>query len=193
MESNIKSLQKSGNVDGWTKNVIGEIREMKTLFLVLTHKPLLLAAIFWGIIEVAFFPKPMLLFFLAGSMVIDLLCGLMKSWKNGVATNAELFQKTVLKITRYVSVTIAVWILVNILNGMSPSSFDYSFFVNSCIGFLSFIELYSIFENVYEIDPAGPLSKYFVGPILKFLKGRLKNNPINQLENNEDTKKDETK
>ncbi len=165
---------------------------MKSLAHVLTNKKLFLASVAWGWLELAFFPKPMLLFFLAGTMIIDLITGLVKSWKNGVATNYQLLQKTVIKITMYCSVIISAWIMVNIFNTINKSDINYAIFVNGLIGVLSFIELYSIFSNIYEIDPKGPLSLYVVGPILKLLKSKLNNNPIHQLENEENNENDRT-
>lgn len=153
------------------------------------HKALLLSAFAWGWFEVEFIPRPMRVFFLGAAMAIDLASGLVKSWKKGDATSSQGFQRTVIKLTRYSSVIIATWFLANVMGSMSPGKVDYSFLVNGCIGFLTFIEIYSIFENVYEIDPTGPLSRWFVGPALKFLRGKLKNNPFNQLnDDNEDSK-----
>lgn len=158
---------------------------MKSLLTVVQNKTLLFTGLAASWLEIAFLPKPMMLLLLVFAMIIDLITGLIKSWKKGVATASAGFQRSVVKLSRYVSVVIGVWLLANVLGNMSGAKVDYTYFVNACIGFLSFIEIYSIFENVYEIDPAGPLSKWFVGPVLKFLRGKLKNNPIEKLQNTE--------
>ena len=155
---------------------------MKSLFAAWQYKPLLLSAFAWGWFEVEFIPAPMRIFFLGAAMAIDLASGLVKSWKNGHITTSAGFQRSVVKLSRYCSVIIATWFLANILGTVSPANIDYAYMVNGTIGFLTFIEIYSIFENVYEIDPTGPLSRYLVGPVLKILKGNMNRfNPFNKL------------
>jgi phage-related holin len=162
---------------------------MKTLFTVLNSKPLLLSAITVAGLELAFLPKPVLLYLLMGAMFIDLVTGLVKSWQRGVATASAGFQRTVIKMSRYTAVIFGVWIAANVICNTSGAKADYSPAINGTVGFLSFIEIYSIFENVYEIDPTGPLSKWFIGPALKLLRGRLINNPLNKFPGNDDESK----
>lgn len=163
---------------------------LNSLLAIVHYKPLLLTAFAWGWFEVEFVPNAMRVFFLGGAMAIDLATGLVKSWKKGEATTSAGFQKSVVKLSRYCSVIIATWFLANVMAGMSERHIDYSFLVNGTIGFLTFIEIYSIFENVYEIDTEGPLSKWFIGPVLRFLRGQLKNNPFNKLNSdNEESSK----
>jgi len=153
---------------------------MKSLVAAFQYKFLFLSSFAWGWFEVIAIPKLMLLFFLFGAMLVDFVTGLMKSWRLGIATSSNGLRKTVTKICTYAGAITGVWLLANLMNA-SVFKFDYTVFVNSSIGFLTFIEIYSIFENVYEIDPNSLLSKKFIAPILKFLKGRLEQNPINKL------------
>lgn len=163
---------------------------MKSLITAFNHKTFLAAGAAWGWFEIVAVPKPMLLVLLFGAIIIDLLTGLIKSWNLGKATSSTGFRKTVTKVGAYVGVILGVWFLSNIMNGMYETAFDYAVFVNACIGFLTFIEIYSIFENVYEIDPNSLLSKKFIKPILKFLKGKLDNNPISKLTKDESDESD---
>lgn len=147
---------------------------MRTLSLFFCNKKLLLTAMLWGWLEIAFLPNPMLIFCLFGAMIIDLITGLLKSWSTGKATTSTGFRRTVVKITMYFSLITATWILANLLSKMWESGkIDYAPLVNLVIGILSFIELYSVFENVYAMAPNSPISRYVAKPFLKFLRGLL--------------------
>ncbi len=161
---------------------------MRNFLLLQAHPKVYGTALIWGWLEIAFLPKPMLVFYLGGAMAVDLLTGLIKSWKMGQATKSSGFRKTVIKISTYVSTIIGVWLLANLMSQLYPK-LDYSSMVNITIGFLSFIELYSVFENIFAIDPDGALSRYIVKPVLGFLKGRLDRNPFSNLpkEDKDDT------
>ena len=162
--------------------------QFKSLLDAFQHKPLLLGAFAWGWFEIQFLPKPMAVFLLGSMMIVDLATGIVKSWKKGEATSPEGFQRTVVKVTRYCSLVCVCVAMANVININSPKSFDYSFVVNGCLGFLTFVEIYSICENVYEIDPDGILSKWLIKPFLKALKGKLKNsNPLKPFTDDEDT------
>lgn len=153
---------------------------MKSMIAIFQHKYLFLTALSWGWFEVIALPKPMLLVFLFGAMIVDFITGLVKSWRKGESTTSNGFRRTVTKMCTYMGAIVGVWLLANLMNA-TVAEFDYTVFVNSSIGFLTFIEIYSIFENIYEIDPGSLLSKKFISPILRFLKGKLKDNPINHL------------
>ena len=146
---------------------------MRTLVLFLSHpKALLLAAgVAW--LEVIVIPNPVLIFVLLGAMMIDLLTGLLKSWNEGKATTSNGFRKSVIKFTTYACAIIGMWFLAVLLKQMY-GGFDYTILVNLTICILSLIELYSVFENVNAISPNSMLSKYLAKPVLKGLRGLLK-------------------
>lgn len=158
-----------------------------SLLSVFSNKSVLLAGMATGLVELLIVPKPMLVLCLIGSMILDLLTGLLKSWKNGQATTSSGFRKTVTKTGTYVGVILGMYLLATMLNTLHPQdAFSYIHLVNGTISFLVFIELYSIFENAYEIDPNSFLSKYLIKRVLKFLKGNLENNhPIKNVEDDE--------
>lgn len=157
---------------------------MKSTFAIFQHKTLFLSAITIGWLEVAALPNPNLIVILFGVMIVDFITGLIKSWKKGESTSKVGFVKSVTKIGVYTGAIMGVWLLANLLAQLYlQSTVDYTLFVNWTIGFLSFIELYSIFENIYETDPESKVSKKFVKPILKFLKGRIDNNPFTNPNN----------
>lgn len=154
---------------------------MKTLLSAFQFKGFLLTAFAWGWFEVVAVPKPMLVFFLFLSILLDLITGLIKSWsKNGYTTSVGL-RKTVYKLLSYLAVIIGVWILTNLMNLTYDVGFDYVIIVDGTIGFLTFIELYSIFENIYSANPKTLLSRKLIKPILKLLKGKIDGHPIDDL------------
>lgn len=160
---------------------------MRSLLAIFQHKYIMLAGMGFGWFEVVALPKPMLLVLLLGAMVVDLITGLIKSWMLGKATTSAGLRKTVAKVGVYVGVILGVWFLANILDNMDGDrGIDYTWFVNSSIGFLTFIEVYSVFENVYAIDPNSIVSRKFVKPVLKFLRGKLNEHPIDNLKTDTD-------
>lgn len=150
--------------------------ELKALAL----KPLsILVGGFFAWFSVEHIPSPMMLFWLGLTMVINLCTGVAKSWKNDEFTTHEGFQKSAIKIVVYTCVVVAVVVLVNMVQSISGyTKFDFGIAIDGTLGFLVWIELYSVFENVSIIYPASPLTRYFILPILKVLRSRLKNGPF---------------
>lgn len=164
---------------------------MRTLTLFFANKKMLLTATLFGLVEVAFLPNWQLVYYLVGAMAIDLLTGLIKSWNLGKNTTSIGFRKTVTKVVMYVSIITGTWVLANLLSQMYDKA-DYSPLVNLTIGFLSFIELYSVFENVYTISPSSTLSRYIAKPFLKLLRGLL-DRADKTIQSNDPTDTDEPK
>lgn len=106
-------------------------------------------------------------------MTIDLITGLVKSWKKGRNTTSKGFKGTAIKIGTYSGIVVAASLMANVLADMYPP-IDYDFYVNLTVAFLTFVEVYSILENVYETDPKSTVSVYFIGPVLKWMKGYMK-------------------
>lgn len=158
---------------------------MKSIASIFQHKAIFLTGMAYGWFEVTAIPKPMLLFFLFGAMAVDFITGLLKSWGLGLATSSSGFRKTVSKVGMYAGAIMGMWFIANMLGLMYPTkTVDYSVLVNGSIGFITFIEIYSIFENIYQISPNGQLSRLFIKPVLKFLKGKLENNhPLKDIDN----------
>lgn len=135
--------------------------------------------------SVKYLPAAMLLLYLVVAVAFDLFTGLLKSWTKGIATSSIGLRKTVIKIGSYVGTIVMVTILVNLVGLVdSTNNFNLTILLDALMGFMVFVELYSICENISEAYPNSPLSKYMIGPILKFLKGKIKNNPITALGQN---------
>lgn len=151
----------------------------------------MLSAATAGWFEVAYIPKPMMVIFLIGAVIVDFITGLIRSWNKGVATSSTGFRKTVTKVGGYCGAIIGMWLLANILGIMyEKPPINYSFIVNGTIGFISFIELYSIFENISDLFPNQNLFRSFLKGIMKFLKNKIENDgPLKQLEDEKDDNK----
>lgn len=167
---------------------------MRSLLYISTHIKPLMAAIIVAGIELKFLPNYQLIFYLGGAIIVDLFTGLLKSWDRGETTLSGGLRKTALKVGVYSCVILATWLVACLLSTLY-SKIDYTPLVNLIIGLLSFIELYSVFENVYAIAPNSALSKYIAKPFLKFLKGVIEraDKNINSYGNEDGTEDEGTK
>lgn len=128
---------------------------------------------------VKYLPSSMALFWLAVAMCIDLITGLLKAWHRKMCSTSRGFKRTVTKILSYSATIVVVVVLVNILGVVdSENKYDLSVLINLLLGFMTFIELFSICENIQVAYPNSPLNQYLIKYIMKFLKGRLKQNPF---------------
>lgn len=118
-------------------------------------------------------PPAMLFVYLTAAIVFDLITGLIKSWKKGIATSSIGFRATVTKLGMYSAVIVGGIIIVNVLGINGNDSNVVPMFMKWLMSFLIFIECYSIFENVSETYPDSMLTKFLIDPILKLLKGKL--------------------
>lgn len=125
----------------------------------------------------------MLLFWLAVAVFADLITGLLKSWTQGLSTTSTGLRKTIIKIGSYVGTVVMVVVLVNLVSIVDVNNnINLMFLLDALMGFMVFIELYSICENIDQAYPNSPLSKYMITPILKFLRGKLSQNPISSID-----------
>lgn len=127
--------------------------------------------------SVKYVPSGMIFMWLVLAVMVDLLTGILKAWAKKEATTSEGFRRTISKIGIYLAVIILVIIMVNIIGSITLFQLpikDLSLLIDVLLAFMVFIELYSICENVYEINPESPLSRFLVKPLLKFFKGKLK-------------------
>jgi len=139
-----------------------------------------LTAGFFTWFSVEYFPSAMLFFWLLVAMFGDFVTGLLKSWKKGKATSSEGLRRSITKVLSYCGAILVIFVMVNVIGLVDTSNkYDLAMIINGLMGFIVFVELYSICENINEAYPDTPLTIYFIGPIMKFLKGRLERTPIN--------------
>lgn len=155
----------------------------KTMIEILSIKTplLLLAGISFSWFAIEYLPSGMLFMWLLVAMFFDLITGLLKSWNERIATCSEGFRKSVTKFTSYGGAIIVITALVNVI-GIADikNTYDLSVVINGLMGFIVFTELYSICENIVSVYPESALVRFVILPIMKFLRGKFKNNnPLN--------------
>ena len=135
-------------------------------------------------LSIKYLPSGMLMMLLAGSVLLDLITGILKAWSKKICSKSEGFKRTIIKIMVYCATIVVVVILFNIIGLVDVNNkYDLTFLVNGQIAFMIFIELYSVCENILIAYPNSPLTRFMIKPFIKFLKGRLNDNPINKLTN----------
>lgn len=152
-----------------------------------------LAAIFLQLFKVSFLPSAPLLFYMGLAILLDFITGIAKAKLLRIARTSKGYRKTVIKFVQYGGALAIGVVLANI--GEAPAN-DLSkvmtaYFNNVLILFVIYIEVTSVFENLYAMDQKTIFSKYFISPMLRILTWQIKNNPIIQQTKNLRAKKNE--
>jgi phage-related holin len=125
-------------------------------------------------LSVKYLPSLMIFFWLVIAVLGDLLTGLLKAWAKGQATSSTGLRRTATKIGSYCGAIIVVIILINMLGIVdTTNSYNLKILIDGLIGFMVFIELYSICENISEAYPNSPLTLWLIEPIMLKLKGKF--------------------
>lgn len=124
-------------------------------------------------------------------VVIDFITGIAKAKIQKVARTSEGYRRTIIKVLQYLIIPVVFWLAgyyvkTNLVG--SPEDIEtmkkVSLMLEKIGGwlmlFIIYIEVTSIFENVYEIDKKGMFAK-LLKPILAILKFGFENNPIQRL------------
>jgi len=129
--------------------------------------------------SVKYVPSLMIFFWLVIAVLGDLFTGLLKAWSKNQATTSTGLRRTATKIGSYCGAVVVVVILVNMLGFVDyENKYNLEILINGLVGFMVFIELYSICENISEAYPNSPLTKWLIIPMMKKLKGKLSKNPL---------------
>lgn len=146
----------------------------------------IITAGFFSWFSIEYVPSAMLFFYLLIAMLGDFITGLLKSWKKGKHTSSEGLRRSVTKVLSYIGAILVIMVMVNVIGLVDDGNkYDLAMIINGLMGFIVFVELYSMCENISEAYPESPLVKWLIMPIMKFLRGKLENNPLNQINNNE--------
>jgi len=125
-------------------------------------------------------------------VVLDFITGVIKAKINKVARTSEGYRKTLIKIPGYIIVPVVLWLGGEYAKAHAPmklgedagTMLQLSVILKSCSGwvmlFIMYIEIKSIFENLYEMDIKSPFNRYFIKPILAILSFGIENNPLNK-------------
>jgi phage-related holin len=141
-------------------------------------------------IKFSFFPNINLLLWMAVAVVLDFITGIIKAGMKGEARTSMGYRKTLVKAAQYIGAVAAGVILQNV-GSMNDATKNILAYVNDgLVVFISYIEVTSIFENLYEIDSNTAIAKYFYKPMLSLLTFQIKNNPlVKQIEATKATEK----
>lgn len=155
---------------------------LHSLLNILKTPLLLLMSISFSWLVIDHLPAAMALVWLVVATVLDLITGLMKAWTKNQISTSYGFRKTVVKVASYIAIVLLVTIFVNLIGFVDPNhKYDLALLINALIGFMTFVELFSVCENLVEAFPNSPMTKYFVLPLMKLLKGKLESaNPLNK-------------
>lgn len=126
-------------------------------------------------------------------VVIDFITGIAKAKIQKIARTSEGYRKTIIKIMQYLIVPVVFWIASYYIKSHIPPDKETAESIQKLsvllekIGgwlmlFIVYIEITSIFENIYEIDKKGMFSM-LLKPLLIILKFGIENNPISKLAN----------
>ena len=140
---------------------------------------LIIGKIIWGgiIAGIDLMVKPTLslLQVVGVCIVFDLVTGITKAVLNKKQRTSEGYRKTVIKILQYSGPIL-------VLYGAGLKIPEYKdqlhIFCGWVMMFIIYIEVTSIFENLYEIDKRSPISRYGYKNILKILKFGLTHNEL---------------
>lgn len=129
------------------------------------------------------FPSLGLLQWMGIAIVVDFFTGVVKAAVLGRPITSNGFKQTVIKFLQYGG-AITVGIILN--NAARHNNLDgikslLDYLNNGLVVFIIYIEVTSIFENIYECDKNSPMGRFFIKPILKVLTFQIKNNPVSKL------------
>lgn len=151
---------------------------MNNLIAISSNGLLLLLSTGFAWFAVEYLPSGMALFWLAAAVLLDLITGLLKAWSKRMCSTSAGFRKTIIKIGTYCATIVVLTILVNIISFIDVNHrYPLEILINGLLAFMTFIELFSVCENISLAYPRAPLTKYLIDPLLKFMKGRLKQGP----------------
>lgn len=119
---------------------------------------------------------------------IDFATGITKAKLLKVARTSEGFRKTVIKVAQYVTPVLVIGFValrmpkeIDLVDG---NPYFNKILLNKVNGwlmmFIIYIEVTSIFENLYEIDKKTVIAKFIYKPALTILKLGIEKNPVVQ-------------
>lgn len=132
-------------------------------------------------------PDTELMMWMGIAMMLDFVTGVVKSKILGKARTSDGFKKSITKFLQYGGAIVVSIILTNTAdkNGFSEAAMFLGVFNKMLLMFIIYIEITSVFENLYACDKKSMIAKYFFKPVLNFLTFQIRNNPATKLGNDE--------
>lgn len=141
------------------------------------------------IIGIEWFINPS--FSLLGTMLaaigLDFLTGIVKAKMKKVARTSAGYRKTVTKVMQYILPVLVIAFVAKRI----PENKELLERINGWLMmFILYIEVTSIFENLYEIDQKTVIAKFVYKPALTILKLGIEKNPVVKAAEKADQKKE---
>ena len=148
---------------------------------------LLSAKVFWAgtLLFIEFLVNPSFSMFgiLLAAIGLDFLTGVVKAKFKKQDRTSEGYRKTVTKLMQYLIPILILWAAGKYIPEYKVRLHQASGWV---MMFIIYIEVTSIFENLYEIDKKSMISKYLYKNALVLLKFGIENNAIKKAADNID-------
>ena len=123
------------------------------------------AKIFWGVtllfIDVLIHPSFNMFFVVLGAILLDFITGIAKAKFQKIARTSEGYRRTVVKLMQYIVPILVIWIASKRVPGYEATLKEIGGWL---MLFITYIEVTSIFENLYEIDKKSVIGKYVYKP-----------------------------
>lgn len=127
--------------------------------------------------KLTFLPNMNLLAWVFIAMLIDLITGIRKAAVLGEARTSAGFRKSINKFIQYAGAIVGGVILANTL---PKDTAIVGYVQDFLLIFIIYIEVTSIFENLYAIDSTSQFARFFISPILRLLTFAIKKTSFNQ-------------
>lgn len=156
----------------------------------MVHKTIIsMPKLLWGgillFVDIMANPSFRLFFIVLAGIVLDFATGIAKAKMNKKARTSEGYQKTVTKVMQYITPILILWAASKYIPEYGKQLKEISGWL---MMFVIYVEVTSIFENLYEMDSRSTIAKYLYKPALKILKFGIENNPVNKKAENIDKK-----
>jgi len=132
-------------------------------------------------VQLDFIPSVGLLAVMGIALFLDLVTGITKAIFAKQQRTSEGYRKTVVKVMQYfgsVGLSMIVTYASKNLTPFAEWGIIAEYMGNGLLLFIIFIEVTSIFENMYAIDDKTPFAKYVIKPILNIMTFQIKNNAL---------------
>lgn len=138
-------------------------------------------------IKTLFLPNVDLLIWMAIAMAGDWSTGILKSVILQIPRTSSGYRKTLSKFLQYAGSIIASVILTNVVSKTKFVDKETEFAIVNYLNdglliYIIYIEVTSIFENLYACDHKSKFSKFIIAPLLKLLTFQIKGRPLNTVE-----------
>lgn len=115
-----------------------------------------------------------------GVVILDFLTAMAKLKAQKIEPTSEGYRRSISKFSQYGGAIAVAYGLYFLFKAQLPNA---PIVLNIILLAVIFVEVTSIFENLYEVDSKSYFGRYFIYPVLKIMKfGMVQNPAMKQLE-----------